>query len=90
MAESLREALRPPGPVKFEVRELRLAGVITLAVAGELDLLTAPKLAARVGGLMRREPGDVVVDLAETQFIDSPDSRCCSTSSAGSSDADDT
>jgi anti-anti-sigma factor len=71
MAESLREALRPPGPVKFEVRELRLAGVITLAVAGELDLLTAPKLAARVGGLVRREPGDVVVDLAETQFIDS-------------------
>ena len=71
MAEPLREALRPAGPVTFEVREQRLAGQIRLTIAGELDLLTAPKLAARVGELIRTERGDVVLDLGETQFIDS-------------------
>jgi len=70
-SEPLREALRPPGPVKFEMQEHRVRGIITVAVTGELDLLTAPKLSARIGRLLRVEPGDVVLDLVETQFIDS-------------------
>jgi anti-sigma B factor antagonist len=70
-AEPLREALRPPGPVQFEMREHRLGDIITVAVRGELDLLTAPKLVSQVGGLVRAERKDVVLDLVETQFIDS-------------------
>jgi anti-sigma B factor antagonist len=70
-AEPLREALRPPGPVRFGMQEYRAAGIITMAVQGELDLLTAPKLAGRIGELLRAEPGDVVLDLGETEFIDS-------------------
>jgi anti-sigma B factor antagonist len=70
-AEPLREALRPRGPVRFGMQEYRAAGIITVAVQGELDLLTAPKLAGHVGELLRAEPGDVVLDLAETEFIDS-------------------
>ena len=69
--EPLREALRPPGPVRFAIQEHRIGGIITVAVTGELDLLTAPKLAARIGRLLRVEPADVVLDLIETQFIDS-------------------
>jgi anti-sigma B factor antagonist len=53
------------------MQEYRAAGIITVAVQGELDLLTAPKLAAHIGELLREEPGDVVLDLGETEFIDS-------------------
>jgi anti-sigma B factor antagonist len=70
-AEPLREALRPRGPVQFATREHRAGRVITLRVEGELDLLTAPRLVAHVDRLLRVEPGDVVLDLKETQFIDS-------------------
>jgi anti-sigma B factor antagonist len=70
-SEPLREALRPRGPVQFEMQENRVGGIITVAVTGELDLFTAPKLAARIGTRLRVEPGDVVLDLVETQFIDS-------------------
>ena len=70
-AEPLREALRPPGPVKLDMDANRIGDVITVAVVGELDLLTAPKLAARIVGLLRRQPADVIVDLGQTAFIDS-------------------
>ena len=70
-AEPLREALRPPGPVQFAAREQRIAGLLTVTVEGELDLLTAPKLVALVAQLVRSDPADVILDLVETQFIDS-------------------
>lgn len=70
-AEPLREALRPPGPVRLGMHEHRVGRIITIAVDGELDLLTAPKLAAHIDELIRAEPGDVVLDLTNTQFIDS-------------------
>jgi anti-sigma B factor antagonist len=69
--EPLREALRPPGPVTFAMDANRIDDVITVAVEGELDLLTAPKLAAHIAALLRDEPGDVILDLTPTQFIDS-------------------
>jgi anti-sigma B factor antagonist len=53
------------------MQEYRAARITTVAVHGELDLLTAPKLAARIGELLRVEPCDVVLDLGETEFIDS-------------------
>jgi anti-sigma B factor antagonist len=69
--EPLREALRPRGPVQFGLRERRGANGTVLAVKGELDLLTAPKLAARLNGLMRKGTGDIVLDLRSALFIDS-------------------
>lgn len=69
--EPLREALRPSGPVEFELRASRVGAVVAVSVRGEVDLLTAPKLLANVSGLLRAEPVDVVLDLSETQFIDS-------------------
>jgi anti-anti-sigma factor len=70
-AEPLREALRPRGPVQFAMHEHRAGRIITVTVEGELDLLTAPKLAAQVDQLVRAEAVDVVLDLDETLFIDS-------------------
>jgi anti-sigma B factor antagonist len=70
-AEPLREALRPPGPVRFSMHEHRAGRIITVSVEGELDLLTAPKLVAHVDQLVRTQPGDVLLDLEPTEFIDS-------------------
>jgi anti-sigma B factor antagonist len=70
-AEPLREALRPPGPVKLGLDASRVGGVITVVVEGELDLLTAPKLSARIAELLRERAADVLVDLGPTAFIDS-------------------
>jgi anti-anti-sigma factor len=53
------------------MREHRAGRIITFSVTGELDLLTAPQLVAHVDRLLRVEPADVVLDLGETQFIDS-------------------
>jgi anti-sigma B factor antagonist len=69
--EPLREALRPRGPVQFGLRERRAEAGTVLTVEGELDLLTAPKLAARLNGLMRTGTGDVVLDLRSALFLDS-------------------
>jgi anti-sigma B factor antagonist len=46
------------------------AGTV-LALYGELDVLTAPKLAARLDVLMRKGTGDLVLDLRSARFIDS-------------------
>jgi anti-sigma B factor antagonist len=42
-----------------------------IAVSGELDVLTAPRLATRLDDMVRRRDGDVVLDLTDTEFIDS-------------------
>jgi anti-sigma B factor antagonist len=42
-----------------------------LLAAGEVDVLTAPKLAAALVRILHTVQGDVVVDLSETLFIDS-------------------
>jgi len=42
-----------------------------LALAGELDLATAPKLSETVAAELRDSPGRIVVDLAGLTFCDS-------------------
>jgi anti-sigma B factor antagonist len=70
-SESLREALRPSGPVSFGLDVSRTGGVVAVSVQGELDLLTAPKLLAELSVLLREEAADVVLDLVDTVFLDS-------------------
>lgn len=57
--------------MRFGLSERRSPGVTVVQVEGELDLLTAPKLAARLDRIMREPEGDVVLDLTDTEFIDS-------------------
>lgn len=40
-------------------------------VDGELDILTVPKLAARLNGVIRASAADVVLDLRDVRFMDS-------------------
>lgn len=67
----LREALRPSGPPRFGLRVERQAESVVAYVDGELDILTTPKLAARINGVIRRSSGDLVIDLRAVEFIDS-------------------
>lgn len=49
----------------------RLQEVPVLAVAGEIDVYTAPQLRERLVGLAEPGDGDAVVDLSEVTFVDS-------------------
>ncbi|MBV9002012.1 MAG: STAS domain-containing protein [Solirubrobacterales bacterium] len=68
---TLGGSLRPRGPIRLALTTWREAGVTVVAVTGELDILTAPKLATRLDDLIRRDQGDVVIELSDAGFIDS-------------------
>jgi anti-anti-sigma factor len=60
----------PPGLLRIEV-SFPSPGTARLAVAGELDLATAPVLGMRILTVMAGHyPTDVDVDLAEVTFLD--------------------
>ncbi len=62
--------LEKPTAAEFELSELTDLRATVLFVHGELDLLTAPRFAARIGQIVQRANGDVIVDLSEVEFID--------------------
>jgi anti-anti-sigma factor len=53
--------------VEFRVTSLESDGATIVAVAGEIDLATAPQLRAA----LTAAPGDLTVDLAGVTFMDS-------------------
>lgn len=55
----------------FESSVERSAGYTVVAVAGELDVATAPDLRGRLEETFAQEPAVVVVDLLRVTFIDS-------------------
>jgi anti-sigma B factor antagonist len=60
-----------PGGEPFNVKERDEAGVRVIAVAGELDIATAPELCARLDrSRMVRRPR-LLVDLSDVDFCDS-------------------
>jgi|SRR5947209_15580888 len=68
----LSTSLRPRGPVRLGLSADHDAdGTTVVHMTGELDVLTAPKLAARLDEALRRDAGDVHVDLRDVEFIDS-------------------
>jgi anti-sigma B factor antagonist len=67
----LREALRPSGPPRLELRIENQPDAVVVLVGGELDLLTAPKLSARLDGVIRASTNSIVLDLSDVEFMDS-------------------
>ena len=55
----------------FAVTEEPLPGGLALAVAGELDIATAPVLRERLGAAVDSGTARIVVDLREVTFMDS-------------------
>src|SRR5919201_1712142 len=64
-----REGVMRPSP--FALEEHALDGVDVIAVTGELDLATAPRLSKRLNDAALNGTGGIIVDLSETAFIDS-------------------
>lgn len=64
-------SLRPRGPVQLALKTRQTAQETVVTVAGELDVLTLPRLARTLDDIIRRRRGDVVMDLTRTEFIDS-------------------
>lgn len=60
-----------PGALDFAAESSREAGVCLIAVRGELDLASAPKLERELDAALAAADGPIVVDLAELEFIDS-------------------
>jgi anti-anti-sigma factor len=60
-----------PASHPFEIREHDAEGVHVVAMLGELDLATAPRLAVRIDGARRSGSRRVVVDLTAAEFCDS-------------------
>jgi len=59
----------PASPLSVAVRWD--AGEAVIALSGDLDYLTAPYAAGRVGEVLDRRPARLVLDLAGVSFIDS-------------------
>jgi anti-anti-sigma factor len=51
--------------------EMPAGAVPVIRVAGELDFLTAPRLRAALLEVFAKHPGDCVVDMTATAFMDS-------------------
>ena len=67
----IADSLRPRGPFRLELSEEDDGDRTLIRARGEVDVVTAPKLASRLDTVLRRGGGDVVVDLSETEFLDS-------------------
>jgi anti-sigma B factor antagonist len=61
----------PPGGGPFQVVERDEAGVRVVAVAGELDIATAPELCARLDSSRAVRKPRLLVDLSQVDFCDS-------------------
>lgn len=55
----------------FAIREHRRDDVVVLALSGELDMVSAPALGERIGGLVAAGRRQILLDLAELSFSDS-------------------
>ncbi|OMC27985.1 anti-anti-sigma factor [Mycobacterium sp. GA-1841] len=58
-----------PDPASCSVEESRVGEVSVVAVAGTVDMLTAPKLEEAIGAAAKSSPSAVVVDLSAVEFL---------------------
>jgi len=68
---SLQEPNSSPLPNPFVLHEEELEGVRVIAVSGELDLSTAPRLEAPMEAAIAGEESRLLIDLSGCEFIDS-------------------
>ena len=61
----------PPSPELMSVTTERSDAGARVAVAGEVDCSTAPRMSACIEALLSAAPAEVVVDLTEVTFLDS-------------------
>jgi anti-anti-sigma factor len=67
----LAESLRPRGPFYLELSEEEEGERTLIRARGEIDVVTAPKLASRLDTILRSGSTEIVIDLSDTEFLDS-------------------
>jgi anti-sigma B factor antagonist len=67
----LFEGDRPPRPGELRIETTRRGTRTELTLAGELDLISAPQLESELMAVASPGAGELLIDLAEVQFIDS-------------------
>ncbi|MEN4396227.1 STAS domain-containing protein [Mycolicibacterium senegalense] len=58
-----------PDPASCSVEESRVGEVSVVAVAGTVDMLTAPKLEEAINSALKSSPTAVVVDMSAVEFL---------------------
>ena len=61
--------------MQFDVERTTVLGRPAMTVRGELDIVTAPRLAEAFESLLSQQPQSLVVDLTDTTFLDSSGAR---------------
>ena len=61
--------------MQFDVERTTVLGRPALTVRGELDIVTAPRLAEAFESLLSQQPQALVVALTDTSFMDSSGAR---------------
>jgi anti-sigma B factor antagonist len=64
------------GPAPFQVTELSLGKVAGVAVRGEVEIVTTPRLTAAIDERIRHSAGPFVLDLCDVEFLDSSGIAC--------------
>ena len=63
---------QPDDPVNrtsFEVDQNETDGAVVLAVAGEVDMLSAPQLAEAIHTALAAKPAALIIDLTKVEFL---------------------
>lgn len=85
LAESLNDKAIA-GDREFVALSSSESGVRLIALRGELDLASAPKLERELRAALKTADGPIVVDLSELQFMDSTGLRTLIAGQRGASD----
>jgi anti-sigma B factor antagonist len=60
---------KPVEPTSFDVGKHQAGEAVVLTVAGEVDMLTAPKLTEAIKAALAAAPKILVVDLSKVEFL---------------------
>ncbi len=71
MTDNLADPAQTEDALRLSLREEAPSAALVLAVAGEVDLLTATQLTDAVTAALARRPPVLVIDLAAVTFLDS-------------------
>ena len=56
-------------PTRFDVGRHQAGRAVVLTVAGEVDMLTAPKLTEAIQAALAAQPEALVIDLSKVEFL---------------------
>jgi anti-sigma B factor antagonist len=65
----IEESGNPIEPTQFDVGKHQAGQAVVLTVAGEVDMLTAPRLTEAIEAALAAKPEALVVDLSKVEFL---------------------